>query len=130
MTTRLAPSLTAALAIALVLPAYADEDTQCRSALKHASELNASQPIEVDSATHTTAAMASCADMALVVTRQIDLKHSRMEADFKDFLRKQITDHACAQQTEAELIKSGWDVRYQNVFNDGPIVKITVSCPE
>lgn len=118
-----------AVILGLTSPSFANDKTaECVAALAQAEKINKDQPIEVDSVTNTTAARASCEAKTLVVTREIDLKHARMEADFKDFLTKQISDHACADKTEGPLIRSGWTVRYENVFNDGPVAKIVVAC--
>lgn len=126
MMTRLWPLC--AIIFALTTPASADREVMCKIALKHADKINAEQPIEVDSATNTTAALASCAARTLVIQRQINLKHARMEDDFKEFLTKQIQDHSCADKLESALSKSGWTIRYENAFKDGPVVKINVKC--
>jgi len=122
-------TLIVAAILSFTTPTFAkDNAALCTSALSHAANINTKQPIEADAATNTTAARASCEARNLIVTRQIDLKHARMESDFKTFLTKQITDHACANQAEGQLVRSGWTVRYENVFRDGPVVKINVAC--
>lgn len=126
-----------AFALALILspgllltPVTAEDSAAavCATAAAHVKDIQAKAPIEVDSVTNTTGASAQCQDEMLIVTRKIDLEHARMEDDFESFLRTQIADHACADGIERELTKSGWTVRYENTFNDGPVVSITVAC--
>ena len=119
-----------ALAVALGAspPAALAADALCQKAEARAQAVRAKVPVEVDSVTNTTDAAADCGARLFAVAREIDLKHARMEADFKDFLTKQITEHACADATERALADAGWMVRYANAFSDGPVVNVDVAC--
>lgn len=114
---------------AIAAPVIAQDETLlCQSAKSHAAAIGKAAPIEVDSATNTTAARTECDEKTFVVERTIDLKHARMEDDFANFLTEQINEHACKDGPERDLEKAGWTVTYQNRFSDGPVVNINVAC--
>lgn len=104
------------------------KDVHCASAEKQVAELTAKLPIEVDAVTETTKAEVSCASKQVVLFRKVELKQSRMEADFKSFLQKQGNDFTCSDKSRLALTKAGWKWVFSYKFEDGEPVMITATC--
>lgn len=100
----------------------------CASAKSAVAAITAKLPIEVDAVTNTTAAASNCAQKQVVIDRKIDLKQSRMEADYKDFLQKQDDTAFCVDKASRVLVDTGWDWTVRYTFQDGEPVNIKVSC--
>lgn len=100
----------------------------CSSAKSAVAAITAKLPIEVDAVTNTTAAATDCDQKQVFVERKIDLKQSRMQADYKDFLQKQDNTAFCVDKPSRALVDAGWDWTVRYTFQDGEPVNITVSC--
>ena len=104
------------------------KDANCASAKAEVAAIAANLPIEVDAVTNTTAAAANCDNKQVLLERKVELKQSRMEADFQDFLQQQDNTAFCANEASRALIDAGWQWTVRYTFQDGTPVNIKATC--
>jgi len=123
-----AVALSATLAICTISAPSAAKDAHCASAETEVAAIAAKLPIEVDAVTNTTSAKAHCDKKQVVLARKVELKQSRMEANFQGFLQKQDKTAFCANKASRELIDAGWQWTVRYTFQDGSPVNINAKC--
>jgi len=100
----------------------------CDAAREVVDEMAKGLPADVDAVTKTTAVRADCDGKRVDIARSVELKQSRMEKDFRDYLQKQDDDFACGTKALRRLIDGGWRVAVTYVFTDGDPVVTTPAC--
>lgn len=103
-------------------------ERDCALAKSAVAAISAKLPIEVDAVTNTASVAANCDKKQVVLQRTVELKQSRMQANFREFLQKQDDTAFCADKASRALIDAGWKWTVRYTFQDGSPVNIDTSC--